>query len=349
METVAHSTARQSNIEAFRIVCMLFIIAHHFVVHTGLVGEPMLSDPRNASSLFLSVLGMWGKTGINCFLMITGYFMCKKDISINKWYRLYLQILFYNFIISTLFIAGGGEMSFLQIVTIVFPFVDISRHFVNCYLVFYLLIPFINILIRNLSIREYQLLILLMVIIYSLIGMVPFFVVQFSYVTWFFIVYLIAAYLRLYPNKYTCNHTFWKRALLGSAILSLVSVLFIQLFVGRGEWIFVSDSNAIFALLVSVSAFMWVKDIYIPYNKAVNVISTTVFGVLLIHDNSNFMRYWLWKSVVGGTSLFDLPVYKLILFSISTVCVVFFVCSIIDLLRQRVVEGPLFEIINKKK
>lgn len=112
METVAHSTARQSNIEAFRIVCMLFIIAHHFVVHTGLVGEPMLSDPRNASSLFLSVLGMWGKTGINCFLMITGYFMCKKDISINKWYRLYLQILFYNFIISTLFIAGGGKTVF---------------------------------------------------------------------------------------------------------------------------------------------------------------------------------------------------------------------------------------------
>lgn len=106
--TIKQAPERESNIELFRIVCMLSIIAHHYVVHTGLVGEPMLSDPRNPSSLFLSFFGMWGKTGINCFLMITGYFMCQKEISIKKWLKFYFQILFYNVVISIFLILIGG-------------------------------------------------------------------------------------------------------------------------------------------------------------------------------------------------------------------------------------------------
>lgn len=199
------------------------------------------------------------------------------------------------------------------------------------------------------SIREHRLLIFLFVIIYTLIGTFPFFNVQFSYVTWFSVVYLIAAYLRLYPNKNTSNHTFWRWVLLSSVILSLVSVLFIQSFIGRGEWILVCDSNALFALLVSISFFMWVKDLQIPYNKIINTISSTVFGVLLIHDNSSIMRDWLWKTVAGGTSLYDLSILKLFLFSIGIACVVFFACCIIDVIRQRVIEEPLFNYINKKR
>lgn len=245
--------------------------------------------------------------------------------------------------------TGGGKFSVLQIVSIVFPFVDISRHFVSCYLFFYLLIPYINILIKNMTRKEHMYLVILLTIIYTLIGSMPFFNVQFSYVTWFSIIYLIAAYLRLYPNKYTSSHVFWGKMLLCSCILSIISVLIIQAFIGRGEWIFVSDSNAIFALIVSISSFMWFKDVKIPFNRFINLVSSTVFGVLLIHDNSPLMRNWLWDTVVGGSRLIELPVSRLMIFSIVTVCVVFLICSVLDLLRKRFLEEPIWRLIDSKQ
>lgn len=74
---------RQSNIELFRIITMLLIVCHHYVVNSGLF--PLIqSNPDSPQSVFLSLFGMWGKTGINCFVLISGYFMCQSKITLKK-------------------------------------------------------------------------------------------------------------------------------------------------------------------------------------------------------------------------------------------------------------------------
>ena len=78
---------RSSNLELLRIVCMLMIIAHHYVVHSGVID---VYDLRNfgheisGNRVFLELWGWGGKTGINCFLLITGFFMCKLDFTWKK-------------------------------------------------------------------------------------------------------------------------------------------------------------------------------------------------------------------------------------------------------------------------
>ena len=67
---------RDSNIELYRILVMFMIVAHHYVVNSGLI-DVMKESPTSPNSIFFYLFGMWGKTGINCFVMITGYFMCK--------------------------------------------------------------------------------------------------------------------------------------------------------------------------------------------------------------------------------------------------------------------------------
>lgn len=66
---------RNSNLELCCIIVMLLIVAHHYVVNS-VMAEEMAKEPLSSRSLFY-IFGMWGKTGINCFVMITGYFMCK--------------------------------------------------------------------------------------------------------------------------------------------------------------------------------------------------------------------------------------------------------------------------------
>ena len=54
---------RESNIELYRIVLMLPIIAHHYVVNSGLL-EIIYENPLSGKSFFLFIFGAWGKVGI---------------------------------------------------------------------------------------------------------------------------------------------------------------------------------------------------------------------------------------------------------------------------------------------
>ena len=65
------SKPRNSNLELFRIISMLFIVAHHYVVNSGMM-DVMSESPFSSNSLFFYIIGAWGKTGINCFVMISG-------------------------------------------------------------------------------------------------------------------------------------------------------------------------------------------------------------------------------------------------------------------------------------
>lgn len=137
---------RDSNLELFRIITMLLIVAHHFVVNSGLMADDGLiySSPFSVNSIFLLLLGAWGKTGINCFVMITGYFMCKSNITLNKYLKLLFEIYFYRISISLIFwITKYESFSVNQLIDMLLPVKNIGANFTGCFIMFYLFIyPF---------------------------------------------------------------------------------------------------------------------------------------------------------------------------------------------------------------
>lgn len=97
---------RDSNLELYRIIVMFLIVSHHFVVNSGVL-EKMYENPLSVNSIFLFLFGAWGKTGINCFMMITGYFMCKSKITLEKYVKLLCEVIFYNVVIAFIFAITG--------------------------------------------------------------------------------------------------------------------------------------------------------------------------------------------------------------------------------------------------
>ena len=73
---VSKTKQRDSNLEHYRIIVMFMIVAHHYVVNSGLM-DVMKETPTSSNSIFFYLFGMWGKTGINCFVMIS----CANQIS----------------------------------------------------------------------------------------------------------------------------------------------------------------------------------------------------------------------------------------------------------------------------
>lgn len=174
---------RNSNLELYRIIVMLLIIAHHYVVNSGLIGV-LQEAPFNATSVSLLLFGAWGKTGINCFIMITGWFMCKSTFTLRKFLKLYMQIVFYGVIIYGIFcITGHEEFRLITAALKLFPIKSINQGFISCFLVFYLLIPFINIFIQNLNKRLHGVLLIILLTVYTLLPTFPTYSLHFNYVS----------------------------------------------------------------------------------------------------------------------------------------------------------------------
>lgn len=284
------------------------------MVNSGLIGidaatdtptGPISSSPTGTNSLVLWIFGMWGKTGINCFLLITGYFMCISTITIRKFVKLLGWIYTYKIIIFLIFLTAGYEtLSIKRIVQTLMPVWGFNTNFVSCFIGFWLTIPFWNILIRNMSQPQHKLLLLLLLGMYTILGSIPQFNVTFNYITWFGVIYL---------------STF-----------------------------FVSDSNKIMAVSVAVTSFLWFMNMKIKYNKLINMIGASTFGVLLIHANSDAMRQWLWKDTVDCVGHYYLPTFQMICYFIGCVLLIFIICTIIDIIRIKTIEKYFLKWFDKK-
>ncbi|MEG1300392.1 MAG: acyltransferase [Erysipelotrichaceae bacterium] len=345
-----HEKKRDSNFELFRIFLMLMIIGHHYVVNSGLTG---LYDFHNITfnMVFLQLFGWGGKTGINCFLLITGYFMCKQSFNKIKLVKLLLEILFYDLLIYMIFVLVGYESFSIKcfLLTLFNIMREMNVGFTGGFIALYLMIPFLNILISNLDQRKHKKMVLLLILIYT-ISSSFFFSNSWGYLGWYITIYLIGSYIRLYPKvkcykKYT--YIFTSFILLVISWSSIIAIDYIGPKIGyTNYYFFVADSNKILALLCSISFFMMFKNINVRYNQIINTLGKSTFGVYLIHTSSDIMRQFLWSDIFNNKNFYNSP--YLILHAISCVICVYIICVSIDLLRINFVAKPLYKYINSK-
>lgn len=343
---------RESNIELFRCVSMILIVAHHYVVNSGLINNDSIiySNVLSVNSIFLLLFGAWGKTAINGFIFITGYFMCKQNITVRKYLKLVGEILFYRLVFYAIFIITGySSFSIKGFIKDMLPVWYIGDNFTGCFMMFYLLIPILNVTIKAMSKKQHLYLIMVLLFVYTGLGTITSNVV-FNYISWFTVLYFIASYARIYPVEVFENLKFWRISTILVFAVSIISVLVcaivpIKMGITPMPFYFVSDSNKILAVVLGFCAFMYFKNIKIKYNKFINMIAASTFGVLQIHANSDTMRKFLWKDLfdsVGHYSSNLMPIY-----AVGVVMLIFSVCTLIDIIRIKVIERPIFTLYDK--
>ena len=325
---------------------MLLIVAHHFVVNSGVL-DVMYKHPLSLNSVFLFLFGAWGKTGINCFMLITGYFMCKSNITLKKYVKLISEVLFYNIVISLLFLAFGiGSIEDVFAGLLIVRNVN-SNNFIASFLVFYLFIPFLNILLQNINQKQHQYLIGLLAFLYVFLETVPKFSVVMNYISWFSFLYIVAAYIILSSVK-NRKWGLWTIFFIVTAIASVITCLFLGDKLDKQlAYKFVIDSNTFLAFAIGFCSFMFFKDLKIKQSRTMNIIGGSTFGVLCIHANSDTMRKCLWGTVLKVKGAYSLHFENLVLFSILSVLGVFMICSIIEVIRQKLVEKKILNWIEK--
>lgn len=248
--------------------------------------------------------------------------MCQSQITIRKFLKLLLEIEFYYLVIYFIFVFTGYEaFSIKDFIKAILPIKSIRTDFISCFLIFYLFIPFLTEIVQKLSRRTHKNLLLLCLATYTGLSFFPFILVTMNYVTWFCILFLLASYIRMHEDDMKWINVKWGRVMLICISISMLSVLFFSI-IGFYAYFLVVDSNALLAVLTSVSAFMYFKNLHIKQSKLINMMGASTFGVLLIHANSDTMRQWLWKDTLNNVGQYGSD--NLVVHALLSVLVIFF-------------------------
>lgn len=310
-------SGRSMNFELLRILSILSIIAGH------------LSTMRSSIPNPLDYFG-----DINCFVMVTGYFMVTGRFKSQRFLRLAIETVFYCFIITLCFRLYDSGVLNVDLVKSLIPFGphSYSYWFVNKFLALLMLQPFLSYIAVYLTKRQYQwMLIILLLLNSQLIVGFPFSVLFDNgwSLPWFVTLFFLGGYIRLFNpfSKVRAWGWYW----LGSVILLyFVSAARLSI-VGKISY------NSWFFLTKSVFMFMCLKSIEISSLSVVGKItaffSPNVLAVYLIH-NQHLMAIYL--SVQGAAIVSDLSeVEKLLSWSGATI-LVWIICTLIDKFRVEV-------------
>lgn len=342
------STPRQSNFELLRIVCMLMIVTDHFSVHGGF---DFATNTVTIPELWAQFIRQGGQVGVDIFVLITGYFLINAtNIKISKVFKLWFQVLFYSAGVYILFTALGliqfkPEAFFKSLLPITYK----TWWFASTYFVLYLTTPFLNKFLKSLDKPTYQKCLVLFLVLWCFIPTIIGEEFESNSLLWFMYVYSVSAYVRLWHNSTgkSCKPYFLTAALF--AFLTCLSVLVFDV-LGTKIPFFAKYALHFYGMqrlpicIIALCMFLGFKNLDIPYNKGINLISSATFGVYLIHV-SRPVRKLMWFSIFKNASYSD--TIFLIPYSIAVVLLVYIFCTCVELLRIHLLEKNYMKLINK--
>lgn len=337
---------RNSNIELLRILVMFGIILTHISIKTGFV------YPTNAitvNRLWIQILYMLGSMGNVCFILISGYFLIhKSNIEVKHIFKIWLQMFFYSFGITLLFmIFKIEEISIIQLLKSCLPVGFEFWWFASTYFIVYLLSPYINRLLQSFNQREFKKFLFLLLSLWSIL---PIFIPS-TYganeLIFFIMIYSVGAYLGEYVDDYKSKHYF-KYSMI--CIVSLIGSIVVMDIIGLKIPIFAIKYkhflylNELPMIVTCVFLFLGFKNLKIKNSKIINKIATTTFGIYLIHEHPlmrNVLNNFI-NSLQLTNSIYLIPL------SLIIGLVIFIVCSCIDFMRIQFIEKKLFDKLYSK-
>lgn len=340
---------RNTSIELLRIISMIMIMFHHFAYHGNFEWN---FNEVTLPHLWYDFILMGGKVGVDIFVLISGYFLIENTEKLfqpKKLLKFWGQVVFYSimtYLLSVMLRLNAFEIK--QLIKVCLPITYPGWWFASTYFMLYLIHPFLNKLLHGLSKTEYQYLILMMVLCWSIIPTATTQLFESNSLLWFVTLYGIAGYVNLYGgNQKLQSKHYFSLYFMVLIITYTVSTTFLFLGTKKEEWsthaIDFFEIERLPILLMAITLFMGFVTLKMNYHKWINMIASATFGVYLIHDSS-YIRYYLW------TNIFKINQYQdstfLILYSILVVFILYVSCTMIDLIRKKLVEKPYMLFVN---
>ncbi len=293
---------RSTNFELLRLLCIIFIITHHTIVHGSF---SLNCDKIEINQIFMLFSTTGGSIAVDIFVLLAGYFGIKNEFKIHHFIKLVFEVeiisLFWNVIIY-IYCQEYGIFDIKN----VFPIVFHRYSYIFEYLFIYACSNIINNFVYSLSKQKLKLIVVILLINYSIVPSIFSWldydntnIAGFTMNIWFITMYIVGAYIRLYLNEIS-----WEKGLIGliCSYCCLLTFIYTYNFHYVKENLMISfdtvflKRNFIFTFSTSVLWLLTFSNLKISFNKTINYISSCSLTIFLFHDNV-IARNVLWNHV----------------------------------------------------
>ena len=267
---------------------------------------------------------------------------------LQKAISLWIQAFFWSALLYVLLsVFGVIPFGIKNLIKALLPFTQQRYWFVTSYLLMYFLTPFLNAAIHSMTRKQHAAFLVTCFVIYivlqNLVFWREFTSVNSSSPFFFAFLYMVAAYIRLYPSRRkhrwlllyisTCAFvTIWKFT------ITWITTTVFDKAVGASVFSFY---NSITMVLAAVFLFLFFEELTIVNKKvcaAASKLSSLTFGIYLLHDQPE-VRTFIWQELLRPDRFAQSPVLILLRFGMA---VLVFSCSaILEALRQK-----LFSVLS---
>lgn len=344
---------RHANFELLRITAMLMIIALHYLVK-GNVAAPY-AESHSVVNYTAWLVEAFCIVAVNCYVLLSGYFLVESEWKPGRVLSLLCQILFYSLLVPAAMLCIGmlswKDLGLYDWLGFCLPIETEHYWFATAYLLMYLFAPILAAGIKKMEKKTLQKVIVLLLLFFSVgKSLLPVSLVTDRYgydYGWFLCLFLIAAYLRLYGCRWLeeKHHGLW--LYVGACLCIFVSSAAAGLLGNKVKaFAYYAEMpytyNHLLCLFAAVGLFSVFKKMRIREGRAADMIrriAPYTFGVYLLHEHT-LIRYewmnWLQVETVRESFLF-LP------HMLWCVCVVFLAGILVDFIRSWLFEKVISE------
>ena len=350
---------RESNIELLKVIAIILIVVSHITqtlttkylfINQGCEnGFIELLPTYDAKIIALMLLRHLGAFANIIFVVCSSWFLLEsKSNKKKKVFKLWGNMYVISVIILVLFLVCGYILPKKEIAMSLLPTIYENNWFITTYLLFILIVPYLNIIIEKMGQKELLRATLLMFVLYYVIAFTrnTFGV---NFIIDFIVIYFVVAYSKKYMYE------FWTKKKNSFFIIPISIILMIVLELGTnflgikyesisGKTLYWVKNNNPFFLMACIGIFFQVKKISFT-NSVINRISSLSLYIYLIHDNlliREYIRPKIWIFIYERFG-YDLLFVKILIYAI----LLFLVSAIISFIYQNSIEKAVNKVLEK--
>ena len=346
---------RNSSIELLKIIAIVLIIISHAVPYGNFNNYAGYIDLNNVSTninnLLLAIFRHLGSIGNCIFIICSSYFLLDSS-KVNK--KKILRLVIDSFIISVsiflvILIFGNYNISLTETIKSFFPITFNVNWFLTCYILFYMIHPFLNNIIEKLDKRKLLIVNIVLILLYSILNTIKADLFYYNSLISFIVIYFIMAYMKKYLNKFSNNRKINIILCCFTFICFVTSIIIIN-FIGlkidilSNQLLIMNNFTNPLIIVVSFTIFNIFKQKEF-HNKAINYLSSLSLLIYLIHGNQFMVGYL--KGAYFDYILAHFGYSNIMLYVLSLTLIYLLGSIFISIIYKHLIQTNLQKIIDK--
>lgn len=352
---IKKANKRQMNFELLRIICMIMIISTHFLGHGEILDKSQYGSFSYVVYWFLRAAVY---PGVNCFVLLTGYFMVKSSMNVSKIFKFAVQVWVYTilcFVIHTMIFSGSIGIKVLY--TSFLPLISNTYWFSTQYVLLLLAVPFLNIIIKNINKKQHLLFIGILLTVYCVVPSFAYWTREYfgqgKDLMWFVTLYVTSSYISIYGlnlSKIRCVLGY-VISISGLLLSNLLIAELTQRIIGVSKAVeLFYRNNSPFVFVAAICLFVYFKETKINnlvFKTIISKISPYAFGVYLFHENP-LIRLKLW-GLIKPYRFMDISYGTIltIVYMLISALLIYLIGSLINIIYNCIFNGIVKKISAK--